>query len=337
MLLAVCIAIAVKLAPAGEQNKPQAAESDRILATVNGRPIHERHVRREIGQVIAADKLPADDAIRARLTARTLELLIDRRVIMDALIHDKRAASDADVKREVDRERATLDRIRKAIGEQRPPDQKRPADKTPPLQTVSEDDLRADIQWRLSWRKLCETELGDAALAAYFEKHRRHFDGTQVRVSHILLAIPAAVDTAAVESRTRETLEKAAKLRQRIAAKELTFADAAKQFSDGPSKTDGGDIGFITRHGEQTEAFAAAAFALDIGEISPPTRTPHGVHLIYCTEIKPGDKKLADVLDPVRTAATKELFRAWSDRERPKARIEYAEDSVKPTPADVAR
>jgi parvulin-like peptidyl-prolyl isomerase len=337
VLLAVCIAIAVKLAPAGEQSKSQAAESDRILATVNGHPIHERHVRREIGQVIGADKLPADAAIRAKLAARTLELLIDRRVIMDALIRDKRAASDADVQREVDRERAMLDRIRKAIDEQPPPDQKRPADKTPSLQTVSDDDLRADIQWRLSWRKLCETELGDSALAAFFDRRRRHFDGTQVRVSHILLAIPAALDAAAAESRSRETLEKAAKLRQRIVTKELTFADAAKQFSDGPSKADGGDIGFITRHGQQTEAFAAAAFALDIGEISPPTRTPHGVHLIQCTEIKPGVKKLADVLEPVRTAATKELFRAWADRERPKAKIEYADDSVKPTPADAAR
>src|SRR5690606_16634199 len=101
----------------------------------NGRAIHERHVRREIGQVIGADKLPADAAIRAKLAVRTLELLIDRRVVMDALLRDQRAASDADVKREVDRERATLDRIRKAIGEQRPPDQKRPADKTPPFQT----------------------------------------------------------------------------------------------------------------------------------------------------------------------------------------------------------
>jgi parvulin-like peptidyl-prolyl isomerase len=181
----------------------------------------------------------------------------------------------------------------------------------------------------LSWRKLCESELGDAALAAYFDKHRRQFDGTQVRVSHIFLALPAD----AVESRIRETLDKAAKLRERIAAKEITFADAARQFSDGPSKQDGGDIGFITRRGEQTEAFAAAAFALTQGEISPPTRTPHGIHLIQCTEIKPGEKKLADVLEPVRDAATKELFRAWANRERPKGKIEYGETSVKPKSA----
>jgi parvulin-like peptidyl-prolyl isomerase len=331
VLFAVCIAIAINVATADEQNKSAVAESDRVLATVNGRPIHERHVRREIGQVIAVDKLPADAAIRAKLTARTLELLIDRRVIVNALIRDKRAASDAEVKREVERAHAALDRIKKALSEEGRPERKPPDGKPESLQTVSDDDLRSEMQWRLSWRNLCETELGDAALAAYFEKHRRQFDGTRVRVRHILLAIPRD----AAESRTRETVEQAAKLRQRIVAKEITFTDAAKQFSDGPSKRDGGDIGFITRHAEQHEAFAAAAFALAANEVSPPTRTLHGVHLIQCTEIKPGEKKLADVLELVRNAATKELFRTWAARERPKAKIDYADSTVKPTPADI--
>ena len=43
-----------------------------------------------------------------------------------------------------------------------------------------------------------------------------------------------------------------------------------------------------------SEAFCRAAFALEIGQISPPTPTPFGVDLIRCDGIKPGGKRLAE-------------------------------------------
>jgi len=39
------------------------------------------------------------------------------------------------------------------------------------------------------------------------------------------------------------------------------------------------------------EAFSRAAFALQTGQISPPVRSPFGVHLIRCEAIKPGTEQ----------------------------------------------
>lgn len=324
-LLAACVVFYAVLSPGANAvdedsspaaESPAAAGGDRVLATVNGRAIRERHLRREIDRIIAERRFPPDDAIRRQLFRPTLELLIDRQVVLDALRRDNRAASDAEVELEVSRVKAALKRIKGADARR----QGDVDDDGPPVEKLSDDDLRHDIAWRLSWRQYCEAELTDDAIAAYFGKHRRQFDGTRLRVSHILFGLPKDADEVAA----RQAIERAARLRERIVAGEISFADAARRSSDAPTKTDGGDIGFITRRGEQHESFAAAAFVLAVGEISQPVQTPHGVHLIQCTAEEPGRKKLADVRDGVVRAAQQHLFRARAAAERPKAKIEYA-------------
>ncbi|MEX2185623.1 MAG: peptidylprolyl isomerase [Pirellulales bacterium] len=313
--LLVVVASAVAASPFASEEADDGAgvaHEDRLLATVNGYAIHERHVRREISNSLSVPQLSPQATINKEWARATLELLVDRRVVLDGLRRDKIAASDAEIDVEFERFRSslardkqTLDDYRKAYG-------------------PSAEDVRDEMAWQISWRRYCEAELTDDAIAAYFDKHRRQFDGTRLRVSHILFALSKNADEKAVV----EATERAVKLRARIVAGDVSFADAAMQFSDAPSKADGGDIGSITRRGEQHEAFAGAAFALAVGEISPPTRTPHGVHLIRCAAEQPGEKKLADVREAVVRAATTELFRRRADAERPKAKIVYADDAA---------
>lgn len=283
--------------------------ADRLLATINGRAINERHVQREIDRTLAESPAKLDAAARAALVKPTLELLVDRCVVLNGLRRDKLAAADGEVDVEIERLKTALARRKQSL------------DGYLTAQGQTLDDLRDELAWRLSWRRFCEAELTDDAIAAYFDTHRRQFDGTQLRVSHILFALP----NDAASDAQREAIDKAAKLRARIATGEIEFADAARQFSDAPTKADGGDLGFITRRGEQHESFAAAAFALAEGEISPPTRSPYGVHLIQCTAEKPGEKKLAEVREAVVRAATTDLFRRRAKLERSKAKIVYAD------------
>ena len=56
------------------------------------------------------------------------------------------------------------------------------------------------------------------------------------------------------------------------------------------------------------EAFSRAAFSLKPGEVTPPVRSPFGVHLIRCDEVRPGKKRLADVRQEVDDALARELF-----------------------------
>ena len=62
-----------------------------------------------------------------------------------------------------------------------------------------------------------------------------------------------------------------------------SFADLAQQYSDCPSKDEGGDLGRFS-FDQMTKRFSEAAFALEVGQLSGAVHTEFGVHLILRTE-----------------------------------------------------
>jgi parvulin-like peptidyl-prolyl isomerase len=107
-----------------------------------------------------------------------------------------------------------------------------------------------------------------------------------------------------------------------LRSRELTFGEAAKRFSSGPSRDAGGEIGWISRREPMPEPFSRAAFALSINQVSEPVETTFGWHLICCLEIKPGQKRWTDVRPELELAATEYLFNWIADQQRPKAKVE---------------
>ena len=80
----------------------------------------------------------------------------------------------------------------------------------------------------------------------------------------------------------------------------LSFADVAKKFSEGPSNSSGGDLGWFGR-GRMVPAFEEAVFALKPGEVSAPVRTEFGWHIIKLEERRePGRIPLAEVESDIR-------------------------------------
>ena len=98
--------------------------------------------------------------------------------------------------------------------------------------------------------------LTDKILQEYFEAHRRQYDGSEVRASHILLRPAGRRDVAAIKT----LVEEAAALRAQIEAGKLTFAEAAEKYSAGPSREQGGDVGFFSRHGVDGRRLFASRF-----------------------------------------------------------------------------
>ena len=97
-----------------------------------------------------------------------------------------------------------------------------------------------------------------------------------VEASHILLAPGADAD------------ERARILKENIDTGEISFADAAKQFSQCPSKGKGGSLGsfrklgtllFLPYEGQDVPEFDAAVWSIPVGEVSAVT-TSFGVHLL---------------------------------------------------------
>jgi hypothetical protein len=103
-----------------------------------------------------------------------------------------------------------------------------------------------------------------------------------VTASHILVSW----DGCGLEGITR-TQEEAQTLIEdidtRIQADEITFADAAIEYSDCPSGVSGGDLGTFGR-GAMVPPFDEAVFALSPDEMSGVVETQFGYHLIQRTE-----------------------------------------------------
>lgn len=107
------------------------------------------------------------------------------------------------------------------------------------------------------------------------------------RAAHVLISYTGA--DRADEKVTRTALE-AKKLAEEIfekaKAEGASFADLAKEYSDGPTGTEGGDLGFF-KVGQMDTAFNDAVFLADgPGLIDEVIETPFGFHIIKLEEIK---------------------------------------------------
>lgn len=193
------------------------------------------------------------------------------------------------------------------------------------------DAVRHEIAWQVNWQRYLDRHLTESSLQQYFDRHHREFDGTQLNVRQIqwnLRPENFGEGSVEVDPHTSETLvRQAARLRERIVKRELTFVEAAERFSESPSSVDGGQLGWIQRDGPMHEDFSQAAFALQQGEVSDPVLSPFGVHLILCEEVRPGDLTFEQQREEVRVAATRFLFRRLADQQRAESKVRLVIDS----------
>jgi peptidyl-prolyl cis-trans isomerase C len=278
-----------------------------IAATIDGQPVLAAEAELEFQRAFGEQQF--DDAQRREALRRALDQVIDRRLVLAYLARTSQAASEQDIdfalaqfEKDLAAQSITLDEHLKTVG-------------------LSLDEVRHSLAWKLSWGKYLERHLTDENLQKYFERHKTQFDGTELRVAHILFTRPATASDAEIEALRAQ----AAAIGKEIESGKLSFADAAKEHSQAPTSKAGGDIGWIERHQPMPESFSRAAYALQVGEVSEPVVSSFGIHLITILETKPGQKVWSDLRPELRSAVTIYLFRWIADRERAKAKIEYTE------------
>lgn len=105
--------------------------------------------------------------------------------------------------------------------------------------------------------------LGSHAIGGFLNPN---LDVYEVRASHVLV----------------KTRKEAVKIRKQIKSGEITFEDAAREYSLCPSGQNGGDLGYFNRK-QMVQQFADTAFDLKVGEISDPVGTKFGWHIIKTT------------------------------------------------------
>jgi peptidyl-prolyl cis-trans isomerase D len=141
----------------------------------------------------------------------------------------------------------------------------------------------------------------------YYESNREKFKNPKtVQARHILIKVAQNAKPEEVES-AHQRAEDVLKL----AREGQDFAALARQYSEGPTKTKGGDLGTFRREA-MVKPFADKAFSMKAGDISDPVRTRFGWHIIKVEKINPAktlslDEARKDIEKTLKTERSKNL------------------------------
>ena len=293
----------------GKEEAPAKQEdnSKKVLATVNGENVSQEDVNQMLnrfGKQVPEEQMPA-------VTKQILDGLITQKLIMQFIRDSKIEVSPAEIEGE-------LNKIREDI-KTNPGLEGKTLEQVLETHGSSIDTMKSDIIISLSLEKNLGKDIDDKKIKAYFDENKAAYDNTERRASHIL------VDTRQMkaDAELAQALEKIKKIKAEVDSGK-DFAEVAKQYSDCPSKDKGGDLNFFKRKGQMVEPFAAAAFALKVGQVSDPVKTPFGYHIIKVTEIKKGtDVKFDDVKQVIKQNLMEEKAQVLIKQLLEKAKIEY--------------
>lgn len=146
----------------------------------------------------------------------------------------------------------------------------------------TEDTYKDSLRSSLQQEKLREKVAGvddptDDEIIAYANEHLDEYNDAR-RSSHILFKVDSDADDATKE----EVRTKAQSVLDKINAGEISFEDAAKEYSEDSSASNGGDVGW-----DKLTTFVSdyqdALSALDVDQVSGIVESTYGFHIIKCT------------------------------------------------------
>ena len=267
------------------------SEFDEVMANI------EPQIREQLAKLSQADRIR--------------ELAKIRKQIMDQLIDEKLVLQEAKrFKIQVDKDDLAA-QVEAAYGNVRArfPNEE-DFNKVLKTQNVTAEELRLrysqQIEKQLMVRELVlrrirpKVEVAEQDIVQYYEKNSEAFSqAEEVQIRLIQIVFPANASDEEKANKKEEIDELWAK-----AKSGYNFDTLARQFSEGPSARNGGDLGFFKR-GTLRPEFDKAAFALAVGEISDIITTDEGYHIIMLEDKKEVlSKSLIEVKDQIREELT---------------------------------
>jgi peptidyl-prolyl cis-trans isomerase C len=195
-------------------------------------------------------------------------------------------------------------------------------------QGMTEEEIRMDIGKTLLVEDYITSKYGpsikieDSEVLTFYQGNSQYFSKPeQVRASHILIK----VEPEAAESVKEDALKRINAIKDRVNNGD-EFSDLARELSEGPSNTNGGDLGSFGR-GKMVKSFEDAVFALDVGSVSDVVETQFGYHIIKLTAKEasssvPLDDVRVQIVDHLTQVKMAELITSYIGTIKPGASIE---------------
>ena len=276
----------------------RAEVTNRIVATIDGEPITAHELRQ--WEQEQGEGIPPDQTLDALITQRLLEKEIKAQGItardedIDRYMKEVQARSGADDAA-----------FNKALAER----------------GMTQETYRAKVESEIERAQLVNKEIrqrvnvSSAEIKRYYDAHLTDYaTSDKIKVRAIFLRIENPNDAEEV-ARTRA---KAEELRDSV-RKGKSFEDLAKEHSQGPGASQGGELGTFSR-GEMEGRLEEVAFALKEGEVSDPIQSGEAIALLYVEERIGGSHRPLDEVSPeIREAlyneALQQRFQDWLSRE----------------------
>ena len=254
---------------------------DTTVVIVNDTPITEADVNLEVKRILFQAKAmqqPIDESMMGSMRDKVINSLINRELLYQQSKTMGITTNAAEIDNSIDQIKQRLEAgqsFESLLAEM----------------GITTKTMRAQVGQANAIQKLMEMVVYPRAMVSekesriFFENNPQYFKKPEeVKASHILIQV-------APDAGNEEKLAARKKIED-IQKKLETggdFADLARQYSEGPSKVSGGDLGYFDRK-KMVKPFADAAFALKPGEVSDIVETRFGFHLI-----KVYDKKAKSV------------------------------------------
>ena len=133
---------------------------------------------------------------------------------------------------------------------------------------------------------LSQVSVPPEELKKYYEENPEEFHQPKtVEARHILFKVSQEADEQTVEEKRKKAVEVL-----KMAKAGEDFAELAKRYSEGPSRSQGGYLGTFSRQ-EMVAPFSEKAFSMSAGEVDGPVRTRFGWHLIKVEKVNEASKE----------------------------------------------
>jgi len=157
--------------------------------------------------------------------------------------------------------------------------------------------------------------LKEEELVARYEKEKYLYERPEERhARHMLFRVDDIKDIKLKKEKKAKALEVLKRARQGE-----DFIQLAKTYSEGPTGSNGGDLGFFKR-GEMVSSFDKVVFAMKPGDISDLVESPFGYHIIKLEEVQPAmTRPFSSVRNEIATIMKKEKARGLAFQRASKA------------------
>jgi peptidyl-prolyl cis-trans isomerase D len=159
--------------------------------------------------------------------------------------------------------------------------------------TTNKENYRSEPKIRLKYlafnqkEDMEQAQPGEEEIQALYESRKESYQQPEQRHARHILLKTTEGDSEAVRAEQKKKAEDVLQLARNEGG---DFSALAQEYSEGPTKEKGGDLGFFS-NGRMVPAFDKAVFSLQPGEISDVVETQFGYHIIKLEEIRPASTR----------------------------------------------